>query len=307
MKIKNYLMTVLLCAALTISGCAGNVTSSSEAANQTSDTAPKVTATASPAENPTATPTNTPTPAAEPSATPKPTIIAQYEGNQSETSTAAPTVEPQTSADTLPLSGYVIGIDSGHQAQGNSEQEPVAPGSSETKAKVSSGTQGRYTGIPEYQVNMNVALLLRDLLQAKGATVVMTHETLDVNISNAERAVFFNENNTDYAIRIHCNGSDDTSVNGALIMVPTENPYLEECNRAASLLIDAYCNATGFKNMGVMSVNNQTGFNWCERMVVLVEMGFMTNYEDDVRLTDTTFQQTMAQGLCDGIEAYFAG
>ena len=52
---------------------------------------------------------------------------------------------------------WKIGIDPGHQAHGNSAQEAVAPGSSETKAKVSSGTYGRFTGVPEYEVNLDVS------------------------------------------------------------------------------------------------------------------------------------------------------
>lgn len=205
----------------------------------------------------------------------------------------------------LPLEGYIIGIDPGHQSKGNSEQEPISPGSNKTKKKVSSGTQGRFTGVPEYQVNLDVALLLRDLLVEQGATVVMTRETNDVNISNIERAQYFNEYETDYALRLHCNGSEDKTVHGAFMLVPTENPYLEDCDLAADLLINSYCEATGAKNLGITKRSDQTGFNWSERMVINIEMGHMTNREEDEKLSNPEYQKKMAQGLCNGILEYF--
>ena len=57
--------------------------------------------------------------------------------------------------------------------------------------------------------------------------------------------------------------------------------------------------------MGLRAMGNQTGFNWCNRMVINIEMGYMTNKEEDALLTDSDYQVKMAQGICNGILAYY--
>lgn len=235
------------------------------------------------------------TPTAEETATPAPTLKP----------TPEPTVAPTPVPEEKPLSGYIIGIDPGHQRHSNHDKELNAPGSDVMKNKVSAGTEGTYTHTPEYQVNLDVGLLLRDMLEEAGATVVMTRTSNDVDISNIERAQLFNANKTDYALRLHCNDSDNPDVRGAFMLVPEKNPYKDECVRAAQLLIDAYCGETGAKNLGLRYRYDQTGFNWCERMIINIEMGHMSNYEEDYLLSDAEYQRKMAKGLFKGICEYF--
>ncbi len=208
----------------------------------------------------------------------------------------------------LPLEGIVIGLDPGHQAHQNTEKEPVEPGSSVMKKKVSAGTWGSTTHIYEYEVVLNVALELRDLLKQAGATVYMTREVNDVDISNIERAKFFNEHNVDLGIRIHCNSSDDTSKAGAFILIPDKKhtkhfDFIKEC---ANNILSAYGDATGISTKyGIVERDDQTGFNWCSVPVINIEMGHMSNKTEELKLVDSNFQKKMARGIFNGVAECF--
>ena len=69
-----------------------------------------------------------------------------------------------------------------------SATEPNGPGSSTMKAKASTGTRGSFSGLPEYQLNLDVSLLLKDILEQRGYQVIMTRTDNDTAISNKERA-----------------------------------------------------------------------------------------------------------------------
>lgn len=253
------------------------------------------TASPSPAPLATATPTTTPTPTLTP--TPTPTV------------TPTPASTAKVSAAAGSLKGIIIGVDPGHQAKANRDQEPSSPGSSETKNKVSSGTSGVYTGVREHEVNLAVGLKLQKLLKDAGATVVMTRTTADVDISNVERAQLFNEKKVDLGVRLHCNGSTDNSVTGAFMLVPKDKsyPYYSENVKAAKLILEEYGKATGIGiKKGITYRADQTGFNWCERPIVNIEMGHMTNKEEDSKLTSSDFQDKMAIGIFNGIMRYFS-
>jgi len=233
---------------------------------------------------------------------------------QSAAQTMVPTFTPEPTATPAPLAGKVIGLDPGHQQRYDPNPEPVAPGSLTTKQRVAGGTRGIVTRIYEYEVNLQVGLLLRDMLEEAGATVIMTRTVNDVCISNMERALLFNEHMVDLAVRLHCNGSDDHSKHGAFMLVPTEGrtDWYELNIEAALCIIRSYCKTTGLtmlaeRDGGLTYRSEQTGFNWCKRPIVNIEMGHLTNSEDEAKLVDPEFQKLMAKGIYLGILEFFTG
>ena len=211
---------------------------------------------------------------------------------------------------TIENNDFLVVIDAGHQQKGNSEKEPVGPGSSEMKAKVAGGTTGVSTGIPEYQLNLQVALLLEEILLERGYEVLMVRSIHEVNISNAERAKVANDAGADAFIRIHANGAADSGVHGAMTLCQTpSNPYngalYEESRKLSDCVLDAFVEKTGAKKQRVWETDTMSGINWAMVPTTIVEMGYMSNPEEDQRMAAEAYQKLMAEGMADGIDRYF--
>ena len=204
---------------------------------------------------------------------------------------------------------YLICIDPGHQEKGDWRTEPVGPGAPYQKARVSSGTVGISTKKPEYILNLEASEVLKHILISKGFEVIMTRESHDVNISNMERATFANDKNANMVIRIHADGSDNTSITGASILIPSQKgkytSSIFEASYECANLIKSKMDDGGFKVNGIFERDDLTGFNWSKVPVVLVEMGFMSNYNEDEMMSNKDYQRKMMQSIADGVEEYF--
>ena len=233
----------------------------------------------------------------------------------SSTSAAAPSssstaAKAETASTAVPpeYKGLVV-IDPGHQQYANTEQEPVGPGASETKIKVSGGTTGTATGVPEYELTLDIGLQLRDKLLERGYQVIMVRDINEVDISNSERAEIANEADADVFIRLHANGSPDSSVTGAMTICQTPaNPYngdIYEQSRALSEnILDSYIYKTGINRQYVWETDTMSGINWSEVPTTILEMGFMSNTGEDRSMQDDDMQQKMVEGIADGIDEY---
>jgi N-acetylmuramoyl-L-alanine amidase len=207
--------------------------------------------------------------------------------------------------------GMTVVVDPGHQAQADQSQEPVGPGSSEMKAKVTGGATGKTTGLKEYDLNLKIGLKLQSILTERGYNVVMTRTTNDVNISNSERAEIANDANAAAFIRVHANGSENSGVSGAMTICQTSsNPYNGEFYQQSRALSDDVLNglvaSAQCRKQSVWETDTMSGINWCKVPATIVEVGYLSNAEEEQKLATDDYQQKLAEGIADGVDQFLA-
>ncbi|MFC5406713.1 N-acetylmuramoyl-L-alanine amidase [Cohnella soli] len=201
----------------------------------------------------------------------------------------------------------IVCVEAGHQAKANLKTEPIAPGSKTKKAKVAGGTSGVATKKPEYKLTLEVALKLEAALK-DDYQVVMVRRTNDVNLSNSERAIVCNNAKADVMVRLHADGSTNKNVKGMTFFYPSpDNAYTKPIagtsKEIAAAVSKQVISRTGAKLIGVKGRGDLTGFNWTKVPTFLIEMGFMTNRDEDVRMSQPEYQDKIVAGIKAGLDA----
>ncbi|MRR13292.1 N-acetylmuramoyl-L-alanine amidase [bacterium] len=204
--------------------------------------------------------------------------------------------------------GFVVCIDPGHQAQANSGKEPVGPGATELKAKVTGGAVGVVTRQAEHALVLVLANKVKERLERYGVTVVMTRTTGSVDISNSQRAAVANQSGADLFLRLHADSNTNADVRGVSTLYPAGNdwvaPIEQESLRAAGMIHKQLLASTAANDRGVVDRADLAGFNYSQVPAVLVETGFLSNPVDDRQLADGEYQDTLADAIARGVLQY---
>lgn len=184
--------------------------------------------------------------------------------------TTTTTVRPPTG-----VSGCVV-IDAGHGGQD--------PGATSC------------TGYYEKIVNLQVAAKVGRLLRQRGVRVVMTRDS-DNFIELEERAAIANRNNAQLFVSIHCDSMERNSKQGFTIYVARSG---SRASRQAAEAIAGAMIKTGLENQGVREADYKV-LIYTQGPAVLVELGYISNYQEAGLLRDSAFQDRLAQAIANGI------
>lgn len=162
------------------------------------------------------------------------------------------------------------------------------------------GATGSSFSTLEKTINLQVALLLKNKLEAAGAKVIMTRSD-DRKLTLQNRVDIAVSNHADIFVSIHHNTHPNSLTNGTIVFYYNEG----KSSQLASLVQTELVRSTNYKDL-----NSRFGNYFVLRenpvVSILAEIGFLSNYQEELRLRSFKQQELAAEGIYKGILRYFA-
>lgn len=224
---------------------------------------------------------------------PKPDTSTSTNTNKGDTVGTTPSGTSTEPAFTPGLKGKIIALDAGH---GGSDTGAIGP-----------------TGVTEKGVTLRVAKALQKLLQAEGATVLMTRTTdtevspKKANASDVEelqaRCDVGNDGNADIFISMHMDSFTNSTPSGTTGYYYTKGSKAGQ--RLAQYLSEGVVTALGTGNRGTKSCNFYV-VKHTDMPATLVEMAFISNDKEEKLMNSEAGINRAAEGLLNGLRRFFS-
>jgi len=182
---------------------------------------------------------------------------------------------------------------------------PAKPGASGKKVVVIDAGHGDHdpgttgvTGKKEKDFNLAMALKVGKILEQDPNFEVVLTRSDDTFLELKERAKIANDLKADVFVSIHANSAGSSAATGS------ETYYQREASKSlANVMHKHLVQATGLKDRGVRYGNFHV-IRETKMPAVLLEVGYLSNKNDEAALFSESFQQRVAQGIADGIKEY---
>lgn len=190
--------------------------------------------------------------------------------------------------ESLPLDGVVIVVDPGHGGKDEGAQKE---------------------NVKEAQINLAISQKLKKELETQGATVHLTRDgAYDLASEGAKnrkkedmkkRADMINDNRVDLFLSIHLNAYPNVAIHGGQVFYQKDNT----AGKAFADIIQKRMNELNQTDKKT-KIGDYYILNETKHPGVLVECGFLSNDKDRSNLIDTSYQQKIAELLCEGVCEY---
>ncbi|MCL2578924.1 MAG: N-acetylmuramoyl-L-alanine amidase [Oscillospiraceae bacterium] len=160
------------------------------------------------------------------------------------------------------------------------------------------GAEGFRRDMPEVVINRHIASFLAEDLRNRGATVLVLDTSRGMEL--AERVRRAEEFNADFFISVHNNASRNANATGTEVFFFTQ--FSSVLAATVSRNVSQQLNTNNRRGRRArFAVTRSTQFQ-----SILVEGGFMTNRAEYEKLINPHYQQAIATGIADAIEAVVA-